>query len=161
MGKDKTYLFVSINKFGRFKNPFAMITCLSELGLGQRLFILVIQSKMISTSYASNISSWESCWWMKLDLILRTRDVNINYNLDPFTKCNSSSRRARYSPMKCLLDKQEDHPNMHDINKKLCNEMDQPQSFEFEGRSSGRGGGEEGRGGSRGGIKICHVCLTL
>ena len=42
--------------------------------------------------------------------------------------------------MKCLLDKQEDHPNMHDINKKLCNEMDQPQSFEFEGRSSGEGG---------------------
>ena len=129
------------------KNPFAMITCLSELGLEHRLFILVIQSKMISTSYASNISSIESCRWMKLDLILRMRDVNINYNLDPFTKCNSSSRRARYSPMKCLLDKQEDHPNMHDINKKLCNEMDQPQSFEFEGRSSGEGGrwGVKGR----------------
>ena len=42
--------FISINKFGKFKNPFATITSLSELGHKHRLFILVAQSKeLIST----------------------------------------------------------------------------------------------------------------
>ena len=50
--------FISICKFGRFKNPFAMITSLSELYFRFKRFILFAQmKKVISMNYGSNTRS--------------------------------------------------------------------------------------------------------
>ena len=50
--------FISICKFGSFKNPFAMITSLSEFYFRSRKFILLVQTKkVISMSYGSSTSS--------------------------------------------------------------------------------------------------------
>ena len=50
--------FMSICKFGNFKNPFAMITSLSELYFRSRRFILLVQTKkLISMSYGSSTST--------------------------------------------------------------------------------------------------------
>ena len=50
--------FISICKFGSFKNPSATITSLSELCFSIRRFILLIETKkVISMNYASSTSS--------------------------------------------------------------------------------------------------------
>ena len=50
--------FISICKFGSFKNPFAMITSLSELYLRIRRFFSLVQTKkVISMNYSSSTSS--------------------------------------------------------------------------------------------------------
>ena len=50
--------FISIYKFGSFKNPFATITSLSELCFRFRRFIMLVQTKkVISMSYGSSTSS--------------------------------------------------------------------------------------------------------
>ena len=54
---NRLFYFISICKFGSFKNPFATITSLSELSFRLRRFILLVQSKKVI--------------FMRLDLILR------------------------------------------------------------------------------------------
>ena len=50
--------FISICKFGSFKNPFATITSLSELYLRIRRFFSLVQTKkVISMNYCSSTSS--------------------------------------------------------------------------------------------------------
>ena len=50
--------FISICKFSSFKNPFAMITSLSELYLRIRRFFSLVQTKkVISMNYGSSTSS--------------------------------------------------------------------------------------------------------
>ena len=50
--------FISICKFGSFKNPFATIASLSELYFRIRRFILLVQTKkVISMNYDSSTSS--------------------------------------------------------------------------------------------------------
>ena len=52
------FCFISISKFGSFKNPFATITSLSELYLRiRRFFSLVQMKKVISMNYGSSTSS--------------------------------------------------------------------------------------------------------
>ena len=54
---DGLFCFSSICKFGSFKNPFAMITSLSELYFRSRRFILLVQmKKVISMDYCSSTS---------------------------------------------------------------------------------------------------------
>ena len=49
------FCFISICKSGSFKNPFAMITSLTELYFRLRRFILLIQTKkVISMNYGSS-----------------------------------------------------------------------------------------------------------
>ena len=51
------FCFSSICKFGSFKNPFGMITSLSELYFRFRRFILLVQmKKVISMNYGSGTS---------------------------------------------------------------------------------------------------------
>ena len=89
---DGLFCFISICKFGSFKNPFATITSLSELYLRIRFFSLVQTKKVISMNYGSSTSSWKLWRWMRLDLIHMLRDIFINFNLNPLTKFISSSR---------------------------------------------------------------------
>ena len=81
--------FISICKFGSFKNPFVMITSQSELYLRIRRFILLVQMKeVISMSYGSSSkSSWKQWRWVRLDLIFS--------NLNPHTKFASSNRSIK------------------------------------------------------------------
>ena len=90
--------YISICKFGSFRNPFATITSLSELYLRFRRFILLVQrrKKMISTNYGSSTSSWKPRRWVIIDLILTMRDIYISYNLNPFTKLTSSNRSIEF-----------------------------------------------------------------
>ena len=58
LGTDGLFCFTSICKFGSFKNPFAMITSLSELYLRIRRFFSLVQTKkVISMNYGSSTSS--------------------------------------------------------------------------------------------------------
>ena len=57
-GSDGLFCFINIGRFGRFKNPFATITNLSELYLRFRRFILLVQTKkVISVNYGNSTSS--------------------------------------------------------------------------------------------------------
>ena len=87
------FYFISICKFGSFKNPFAAITSLSELYFKIRRFILLLETKkVISMNYGSSTRSWNSWRWMRLDKIFSMRDIYINSNLNPILKFISSSR---------------------------------------------------------------------
>ena len=57
-GSDGLFYFISICKFGSFKNLFATITSLSELYLRIRRFFSLVQTKkVISMNYGSSTSS--------------------------------------------------------------------------------------------------------
>ena len=87
------FCFISRWKFGRFKNPFAMITSLFEFYFRfRRLVLLVKTKKVISMNYGSSTSSWKPWRWVRIDLILTMRDICINSNLNSLTKCTTSSR---------------------------------------------------------------------
>ena len=54
LGSDGLLCFISICKFGSFKNPFVTITSLSELYFRFRRFILLVKmKKVISMNYGS------------------------------------------------------------------------------------------------------------
>ena len=93
LGSNGLFCFISICKFGNFKNPFATITSLSELYFRNRSFIRLVQTKqLISINYGSGTRSWKPWRWVRLDLIFSARDTYINFNLNPLTKFASSSR---------------------------------------------------------------------
>ena len=46
---------------------------------------------MISMNYGSSTSSWKPWRWVRLDLILMMKDVQVNSNLNPVIKFTSSS----------------------------------------------------------------------
>ena len=72
---DGLFCVISICKFGSFRNPFAMVTSLSELYFRFRRFILLVQTKkVISMNYGSSTSSWKPWRWVRLDLM---RDIYI------------------------------------------------------------------------------------
>ena len=88
--------YISICKFGSFRNPFATITSLSELYSRIRRFILLVQmKKVISMNYGSSTSSWKPWRWMRLDLIFSMRDIYINSNPNLLTKFTSSSKSTK------------------------------------------------------------------
>ena len=96
-GSERLFCFISICKFCSFKNPFAMITGLSELYLRIRRFFSLVQTKkVISMNYGSSTSSWKPWRWMRLDLIFSMRDIYINSNLNPLTKFTSSNRSTEF-----------------------------------------------------------------
>ena len=47
LGSNGFFCFISIWKFGNFKNPFAMITSLSQLYFRIRRFVLLVQTKKV------------------------------------------------------------------------------------------------------------------
>ena len=95
MGSNGLFCFISVCKFGSFKNPFAMITSLSELYFRIRRFILLVQTKkVISMNYGCS-RSWKPWRWMRLDLIDSMWDIYINSNPNPLTKFISSSRSTK------------------------------------------------------------------
>ena len=96
LGRDGLFCFSSTWKFSSFKNPFAMITSLSELYFRFRRFILLLQmEKMISMSYGSSCC-WKPWRWVSFELILTMRDICINSNLDSLTKFTSSSGNTQF-----------------------------------------------------------------
>ena len=97
LGSDELFCFISMCKFGSFKNPFAMITSLPKLYFRFRRFILLAQTKkVICMNYLCSTSSWKPWRWVRLDLTLLMRDIYINSNLNPLTKFTSSSRSTEY-----------------------------------------------------------------
>ena len=70
LGNDGLFCFISICKFGSFKNTFATITSLSELYFRIRRFILLVQTKkwflwtMAAAQAAENCShEWGLTWF--------------------------------------------------------------------------------------------------
>ena len=97
LGSNGHFCLISIYKFASFKNSFATITSLSKLHVRFRRFILLAQTKkVISMNYDSTTSSRKPWRWLRLDLILLTRDIYINFNLNPLTKFTSSSRSTEF-----------------------------------------------------------------
>ena len=63
--------FISMCEFGSFKKRFSMISCLYELYLRFRKFILLIETNIvISMNYGSNTSNLKPWRWVRLDLTL-------------------------------------------------------------------------------------------
>ena len=89
--------FISICRFGSFKNPFARITGLFELYLRIRRFVLLVQTKkVISMNYGSKTCSWRPWRWVICELIFSIRDIYINSNLNPLTIFTSSSKSTEF-----------------------------------------------------------------
>ena len=96
LGSNWLFCFISICKFGSFKNPFATITSLSKLTLeAEDLSFWSKMKKMISMNYGNSTSSWKPWRCVRLDLVFSMGDIYINFNLKPLTKFTSSSRRAK------------------------------------------------------------------
>ena len=83
------FYFISISKFGSFKNHFATITSLSELYFRITRFIMIKTKTVISMNFGSSTSNWK-LWWARLELIL-SKDVYINSNLNLLTKFTAAS----------------------------------------------------------------------
>ena len=98
MGSEKLFCFSSICKFGSFKNPFSMITSLSELHFRFWRFtqMFVQMKKVISMNYSSSKSCWKPWRWVTFDLILTMKYMYISFNLNPLTKFTSSSRSTEF-----------------------------------------------------------------
>ena len=87
------FCFISMWKFGSFRNHFATITGLSQFCFRIRRFIhLVKTKKVISMNYGSSTGSWKPWRWVRLNLIFSMGDIYPNSNLNPLTKLTSSSR---------------------------------------------------------------------
>ena len=52
--------------------------------------------KVTFMNYGSSTSRWKPWKWVRVDLILTTRDIYINLNLSPLTKFTSSSRDTEF-----------------------------------------------------------------
>ena len=140
--------FISICKFGSFKNPFATITSLSELYFRIRRFMLLLQTKkVISMNYGSSTSSWKPWRWERLNPIFTMRGICINSNLKPLTKCTSGSRSTKFKyilpwnishiitktiPTKSNSTNQQDHTNQDKNSHMLCDETGYPVSSLLE-----------------------------
>ena len=74
------FCFISISKFGTFKNPFATISSLPKPHF--RCRGLVQTKEVISMAFGSSTSSWKPWRYMRPGLIL--------------TKFNSSSRSTKF-----------------------------------------------------------------
>ena len=75
------FCFISMCKFGSFKNPFATITSQSELYFRIRRFILLVQMrKVFSMNYGSSTSSWKPWRWVRRNLLFSMRDIYISSN---------------------------------------------------------------------------------
>ena len=86
--------FLSICKFGNFKNPLSMIISLFELYFGLRRPILLVQTKeLISMSCGSREGSSKP--W-RFDLKFALRDIYINSNLHSLTKFTSNNRSTKF-----------------------------------------------------------------
>ena len=75
------------------------ITSLSELYFRLRRVILSVQTKkwtVASINYCSSKSSWKSWRWVSLCLTFMMRLIHIDSNLNPLTKCTSSSRSTEF-----------------------------------------------------------------
>ena len=59
---NRLFCFISTCKFGSFKNPFAMITSLSELYFRFRRSVLLLQKKIVI--FMNYGSSTTGCQWM-------------------------------------------------------------------------------------------------
>ena len=91
------FCFISIWKFGTFKNPFPTITSLSELYFRFRRLILLVQTKkVVSMNYGSSTSSWKPWRRKSLDLIFSVRDMYIISNLKVLTKFVICSRSSEF-----------------------------------------------------------------
>ena len=79
-----SFCFITICKFGSFKNPFVGITSLLEFYFRFRRFILLIQTKkVISMNYGSSTSSWKPWRWAISEVwpdTMRDRYINSNLN---------------------------------------------------------------------------------
>ena len=91
-----SFCFISICKFGRFKNSFTTITSLCELYFRFRRFILLVQMKKgISMNYGSSMNRWKPWRWVWRCTSMM-RDMYINSNLNPLTKFTNSSRSTEF-----------------------------------------------------------------
>ena len=64
IGSDEIFCFISICKFGCFKNSSETITSLSELYFRFRIFFLFVQTKKVtSMKYGSSTSGWKPWRW--------------------------------------------------------------------------------------------------
>ena len=62
LGSDGIFCFISIYKFGSIKNPFTMITSLSELYFRFRKFILLVQMKKVISKLMDLKQRVERAW---------------------------------------------------------------------------------------------------
>ena len=98
LGSGRFFCCVSVSKFGSFKNPFTIITSLSELCFRFRRFTLLVKTKkVISMKYGSCKSEWKPWVQVRLDLILSMKDIYINFNLNPLKKLISSNRSTDFN----------------------------------------------------------------
>ena len=65
LGSDTLFCFISMREFESFKNPFAIITDLSEFHVRCRKSVLLIHTKkVVSMSYCNKTIYWKPWRWM-------------------------------------------------------------------------------------------------
>ena len=105
------FCFISICKLGRFRNHFLTITGLSELYFRFRKF------------------SWKPCRWVRINLLLRMRDMlytsisTWNHSLNSVAAAEASNLKISILLLYLSNDLRDDHPNKRE------------NSFEFEEKS--------------------------
>ena len=141
----KLFCFMSICRFGSFKNLFATITSLSEFYFRSRRFILLVQTKkVIPMNYKSHRSRWKPLKWVGFDLILMMRNIYINSYLKPLTKFTNSSRSTEFkdilpwniSQMITKTSLKWSRPNQHENSQKVHGNWDNNMNRIFQWRES-------------------------
>ena len=91
---DGLICFISIGKFGSFKNPLAIITSLSEFHYFKyRRLSPLKQTTEVIDRRTSSCEPWR---WIWLDMIFMMGEIYINSNLDLITKVSGSSRSTEF-----------------------------------------------------------------
>ena len=150
LGSDRLFCFISVSKFGSFKNPFAMITSLSELSFRFRIFILLVKTKVISMNYCCNTSSWKPWRWVRFDLTFSMKDINSKlYLLTKITRSRSAQFKgifpwnisqmiAKTIPISAKIVisyTMKQHPNLSLTENQWRSRQHHDQNFPIEGKS--------------------------
>ena len=126
---NRLFCFISIYKFGNFKNPFAMLTSLFELNFRFRRFILLVQTKKWSlwtTAAAQAAENHGDEWGLTWYLWQAIYRAILTWTHLQNSLAAAEALSLKISPVKHFSSDHEDHPNQHKNNHKPCDEMGHP-----------------------------------
>ena len=95
----------------------------------QKFILLVQTKKVIPMNYGSSTSCWKPWRWVRLDLILTMREIDISSNLNPLKNSLAAAKVhwvQKYPPIEHLSNDHEGIQNQHENSYKLFDETGNP-----------------------------------
>ena len=120
-------MFYIISTFGRFRNPFARVSSLSQLPFRCRRTILLAKTKSaICVSYGGSKGSCKLWRWTRLNLTFRKRDISINLNFNSVSAEEAMTFTLFSDRSSLTLKRSQKCPSQHKNSRKMCTEKEKP-----------------------------------